>query len=158
MPPTSELEAASSTAHLHELPMMSADQSAPFALRILLVEDHEGVAKACRRLLTSHGHFVIRVPSLAAAMAVSERATFDLAICDLSLPDGNGTELLSSMRSRFARLGRNGELPAIAMSGSVYDEDVARSLEAGFVAHLAKPFDEEGLVEAVRKVAEMLAS
>jgi CheY-like chemotaxis protein len=153
---TSELEAASSTAHLHELPMKSDDRSTPDALRILLVEDHDGVAKACRRLLTSHGHFVVCVPSLAAATMVAERATFDLAICDMSLPDGNGIELLSRLRSRFARLGASGQLPAIAISGSVYDEDVARSLEAGFAAHLAKPFDEESLMKAVRQVTQML--
>jgi CheY-like chemotaxis protein len=125
-------------------------------MRILLVEDHEGVAKACRRLLMSHGHFVICVPSLEAATLVAERSTFDLAICDLSLPDGNGTELLSRLRSRFARLGPHGELPAIAISGSVYDEDIARSLQAGFVAHLAKPFDEETLLSAVRQVTALL--
>jgi CheY-like chemotaxis protein len=153
---TSELEVASSTAHLHELPMKSDDGGAPHALRILLVEDHEGVAKACRRLLTSHGHFVVCVPSLAAATTVGERATFDLAICDLSLPDGSGIELLSRIRSRFARLGSKGQVPAIAISGSVYDEDVARSLQAGFAAHLAKPFDEERLLAAVRGVREML--
>jgi signal transduction histidine kinase len=154
---TSELEVASSTAHLHELPMKSADSGSPHALRILLVEDHEGVAKACRRLLTSHGHFVVCVPSLAAATTVGKRATFDLAICDLSLPDGSGIELLSRIRSRFARLGSNGQVPAIAMSGSVYHEDVARSLQAGFAAHLVKPFDEERLLAAVRDVRQMLA-
>ena len=154
---TTELEAASSTAYVHEIPMKSDEPSAPNALRILLVEDHEGVAKACRRLLTSHGHSVVCVPSLGAATTVAERATFDLAICDLSLPDGNGTELLSRMRSRFVRLGRSGQLPAIAMSGSVYDEDVARSLQAGFAAHLAKPFDEQSLMSAVQQVTEMLA-
>jgi signal transduction histidine kinase len=154
---TSELEVASSTAHLHELPMKSDDMSAPHALRILLVEDHDGVAKACRRLLTSHGHFVVCVPTLAAAMAVGERATFDLAICDLSLPDGSGVDLLPRMRSHFARLGQHGQVPAIAISGSVYDEDVARSLQAGFAAHLAKPFDEETLLAAVHEVREMLA-
>jgi CheY-like chemotaxis protein/anti-sigma regulatory factor (Ser/Thr protein kinase) len=155
---TSELEVASSSVHLHEFEMKSDAGRAPEALRILLVEDHEGVAKACRRLLTSHGHFVVCVPSLAAATIVGERATFDLAICDLSLPDGSGIELLSRMRSRFARLGGGGQLPAIAMSGSVYEEDVARSLQAGFAAHLAKPFDEEALLRAVRQVTEMLAS
>ena len=129
-----------------------------FGMRILLIEDHEGVAKACRRLLTSHGHFVVCVPTLAGAMTVAERATFDLVICDLSLPDGSGVELPPRMRSRFPRLGRNGEIPAIAISGSVYEEDVARSLQAGFAAHLGKPFDEEGLLAAVQAVRELLAS
>ena len=153
---TSELEAASSIAHLHDLHMKSDTWSVPQALRILIVEDHEGVAKACRRLLTAHGHFVVCVPTAAAASQVTERATFDVIICDLSLPDGDGIELLSRLRTRFARVSPDGQLPAIAISGSVYEEDVARTLAGGFAAHLAKPFDEEGLVGAVKKVVGML--
>ena len=47
--------------------MNGAETNTSSALRILLVEDHDGVAKACRRLLMSHGHFVVCAPSLAAA-------------------------------------------------------------------------------------------
>jgi signal transduction histidine kinase len=153
---TSELEAASSAAHLHDLHMKSDTWSVPQALRILIVEDHEGVAKACRRLLTAHGHFVVCVPTVATACQVTERASFDVIICDLSLPDGDGVELLSRLRTRFNRVAPDGRLPAIAISGSVYEEDVARTLAGGFAAHLAKPFDEEGLVGAVKRVVGML--
>jgi signal transduction histidine kinase len=153
---TSELEAAASTAHLHNLHMKSDTWSNPDALRILLVEDHEGVAKACRRLLTIHGHFVVCVPSVAAAAQVTERSLFDVAICDLSLPDGDGIELLARLKDRFHRTGPQGQLPAIAISGSVYEDDVARTLAGGFVAHLAKPFDENTLIGAVKQVVGML--
>jgi signal transduction histidine kinase len=153
---TSELEAATSTAHLHDLHLKSDSRSVPEAPRILLVEDHEGVGKACRRLLTGHGYYVVSVPSVGAALKATEQATFDVVICDLTLPDGNGIELLSQLRSRFARIGPGGELPAIAISGSVYQEDIARSLQGGFVVHLAKPFDEDGLIAAVKQVIGML--
>ena len=154
---TSELEATiRSTAHLPELPMKLETGSSPNALRILLVEDHEGVAKACRRLLMSHGHSVVCVPGVAAAAQAAETTAFDLVICDLSLPDGSGIDVLSRLKSRFARVGKAGQLPAIAISGSVYEEDVARTLQAGFAAHLAKPFDEEGLINAVHSVTRLL--
>ena len=130
--------------------------TSPRGARVLIVEDHEGVAKACRHLLMAHGHFVVCVPGVGAAVQVTERTTFDVVISDLSLPDGNGIELLSRLRTRFTRVSADGRLPAIAISGSVYQEDVARTLEGGFVAHLAKPFDEESLVGAVTKVVEML--
>jgi signal transduction histidine kinase len=156
---TSELEVATSrTAHLAELPMKLEKATHPDALRILLVEDHEGVAKACRRLLMSHGHSVVCVGSLAAATQAAQDAIFDVAICDLSLPDGSGLDVLARLKSRFARVGNAGELPAIATSGSVYEEDVARTLQAGFAAHLAKPFDEERLMNAVQAVTRMLDS
>ena len=144
--------------HLPELPMKLESGSHPNSRRILLVEDHQGVAKACRRLLMSHGHFVVCVPTVAAAAEVTEKATFDVVICDLSLPDGSGIDVLAHLKSRFARVGKAGELPAIAISGSVYEEDVARTLQAGFAAHLAKPFDEEGLITALASVTGMLDS
>ena len=67
------------------------------SLRILLVEDHDGIARACQRLLISHGHFVTRAAGAASALAAAEREQFDLLICDLALPDGNGYELLPTV-------------------------------------------------------------
>jgi CheY-like chemotaxis protein len=157
---TSELEAATPNTHLNEPPVKletaSSQDAARTGQRILLVEDHEGVAKACRRLLMSHGHSVVCVPSVAAATDAAEETIFDVVICDLSLPDGSGIEVLERLKPRFARIGKAGELPAIAISGSVYEEDVARTLQAGFAAHLAKPFDEDGLINAVRSVTQLL--
>lgn len=156
---TSELEAATSGAtQMPELPMKLETISNPNALRILLVEDHQGVAKACRRLLMSHGHCVVCVATVAGATEVAATTTFDVVICDLSLPDGSGMDVLSRLKSRFTRVGKAGELPAIAISGSVYEEDVARTLQAGFAAHLAKPFDEEGLINAVQSVTKAVGA
>ena len=125
-------------------------------LRILLVEDHDGIARACQRLLVSHGHFVVRAAAAASALAAAEREAFDLLLCDLSLPDGSGLQLLPRLRSCLTQHNAERIVPAIAISGSVYEEDVARTLAGGFAAHLAKPFDEEGLVGAVKKVVAML--
>jgi CheY-like chemotaxis protein len=150
---TSELEAVSTPVELDELPPRDVGGRP----RILLVEDHEGVAKACLRLLTSHGYHVVSKPGVAAALRAAEQATFDVVISDLALPDGSGIELLSRIRPRFTRVGKAGELPAIAISGSVYQEDIARSLRGGFAVHLAKPFDEERLVAAIRNVMELVS-
>jgi signal transduction histidine kinase len=131
-------------------PLRSANSDySEASLRILLVEDHDGIARACQRLLVSHGHFVVRAAGAASALAAAEREKFDLLICDLSLPDGSGLELLPRMRSCSS----SREVPAIAISGSVYDDDIARCLTAGFSAHVAKPFDEDRLLAVIAEVA-----
>jgi CheY-like chemotaxis protein len=131
-------------------PLTSANSDySEMSLRILLVEDHDGIARACQRLLVSHGHFVVRAAGAASALAAAEREKFDLLICDLSLPDGSGLELLPRMRSCSS----SREVPAIAISGSVYDDDIARCLTAGFSAHVAKPFDEDRLLAVIAEVA-----
>jgi signal transduction histidine kinase len=120
------------------------------SLRILLVEDHDGIARACQRLLVSHGHFVVRAAGAASALAAAQREKFDLLVCDLSLPDGSGLELLPQLRS--CSNSRDERVPAIAISGSVYEDDIARCLTAGFSAHVAKPFDEDGLLAVIAEV------
>ena len=54
----------------------------------------------------------------------------------------------------FVHARRSGEdiVPAIAISGSVYEDDIARCLTAGFSAHVAKPFDEDGLLAVIAEV------
>jgi CheY-like chemotaxis protein len=130
-------------------PLRSANSDySETSLRILLVEDHDGIARACQRLLVSHGHFVVRAAGAASALAAAERETFDLLVCDLTLPDGSGFELLPQLRS----CSKSREVPAIAISGSVYEDDIARCLTAGFSAHVAKPFDEDGLLAVIAEV------
>ncbi len=53
-------------------------------------------------------------------------------ISDLGLPDGTGTELMEQLRSAYG-------LRGVALSGYGLEEDLARSRQAGFVAHLVKP-------------------
>ncbi len=121
------------------------------ALRLLLVDDHDGIARACQRLLASYGHVVVRTAGLDAALGAIERAPFDAVICDLNLPDGSGLALPTRAAEALARLGRADVPPAIAISGQVFSDDVARSVMAGFREHLAKPFDEDELLAAVNR-------
>src|SRR3569833_1203942 len=125
------------------------------SLRILLVEDHDGIARACQRLLVSHGHVVVRAASAASALAAAEREIFDLFICDLRLTDGCGLDLLPRLRSCSGGSGQCNSTPAIAISGSVYEDDIARCLEAGFAAHVAKPFDVERLLAVIDQVTNV---
>jgi signal transduction histidine kinase/methylmalonyl-CoA mutase cobalamin-binding subunit len=119
------------------------------SLRVLLVDDHDAIAKACERLLASHGHVVIRTAGLHSAVDALEQDAFDLLICDLNLPDGSGLDLPARLRDLTARQSRPGTPPAIAISGRVFQDDVERCLAAGFAEHLAKPFDEQELLAAI---------
>ena len=132
---------------------MLGDHSDVRPLRILLVDDHDAIAKACQRLLASHGLHVVRTGGLTGAMSALEMALFDVVVCDLNLPDGSGLELPRRVRESFARLERLDAPPAIAISGQVFEDDVARCRAAGFTEHLAKPFDEAELLAAIARAA-----
>ena len=114
-------------------------------LRLLVVEDHSDTARALARLLQRSGYLVETASSVASAVELARRETFDLVISDLGLPDATGYELMRRLRE-FS--GING----IAMSGYGMDEDLRKSREAGFSEHLVKPVNVTQLQEAIRRV------
>ena len=119
----------------------------PGRLNILLVEDDPTTLRLLARLLRGMGHEVEPADTLARASEVAEADGFDLIISDVGLPDGTGLEL---MRAITARRGR---VPSIALTGYGMEEDIVRSREAGFSAHLTKPIDFMKLEEMIRQVA-----
>jgi two-component system, chemotaxis family, CheB/CheR fusion protein len=127
-------------------------------LKILFVEDHLATARAMERLLRSYGHTVQIVRNLAAAERAVAAGQFDLLLCDLQLPDGSGLDFLPRVRHHLRRWAAEGpEAPAIVLSGFARESDVARSLAAGYAAHLTKPVDQTHLLTAIRQATARTA-
>jgi signal transduction histidine kinase/CheY-like chemotaxis protein len=136
------------TARLEEASARPAAVSAPTpraSLRILLVDDHPDTCAALEKLLTLRGHTVTAAHNMQAALAAASRASFDLLISDVGLPDGNGMELLGHLREKHSIRG-------IAISGFGMDADIGKSIEAGFSEHLVKPVKLEKLEAAIARV------
>jgi len=112
-------------------------------LRMLLVEDNEDAACAMSMALEYMGYAVTHAPTLRAAIAAGERDDFDVVVTDLGLPDGSGLDLGPVLSARA---------PLIALSGFGSAEDVARSMAAGFAAHLVKPTDPDDVHATVGKI------
>ena len=109
--------------------------------RILLVDDNQEVLQGLRTLLEVGGHEVQAVADPASALRASASFIPDLAILDIGLPGMDGYELASELRRRpgfdHTRL--------VALSGYGQQADQARSLAAGFAAHLVKPITPDQL-------------
>jgi signal transduction histidine kinase/CheY-like chemotaxis protein len=126
----------------------NGDPSARRGLRILLVEDHESTAHVLARLLRRFDHQVENAANVRDALRATEAREFDLLISDIGLPDGSGLELMREIRARYGP----DHLKGIALSGYGMEEDVKRSAEAGFAAHLVKPINLEKLNEVIQKI------
>ncbi|HTV63095.1 MAG TPA: response regulator [Verrucomicrobiae bacterium] len=110
--------------------------------RILLVEDHEPTRTSLARLLARRSYEVVTAASLAEARILARQQDFTLLISDIGLPDGSGYELMAEM-------GKKGPIRGIALTGYGMEEDLARSRDAGFVAHLTKPIRIQSLETAL---------
>jgi len=66
--------------------------------KVLIVDDEEIVRRSLERLLVTFGHTVSHAASVAEALAMLEG--HDVAVVDMLLPDGLGTEIVAAIRAR----------------------------------------------------------
>jgi CheY-like chemotaxis protein len=118
---------------------------------ILLVEDHADSAAALTKLLRLRGHRVHAVASCAEARQLFQlRATIDLLLVDLGLPDGDGCELLHQLLAIR-------RVPAIAVTGYAMPQEITRCAQAGFAGHITKPLDMAQLSQMIGDVSPAAA-
>lgn len=113
-------------------------------LRLLVVDDHADTRGVLSRLLLKCGHEVVTADSAAKALEILDTGRFDALISDIGLPETSGYELVRRAKQRHT-------LKGIALSGLGMEEDVRRSLEAGFDHHLTKPINFQELQSVLGK-------
>ncbi|GHH51947.1 MULTISPECIES: response regulator transcription factor [Gammaproteobacteria] len=113
--------------------------------RLLLVEDDPISSGFFRIALEALPAEVDCCDSKASALALAAHHDYDLALIDVNLPDGNGTELLASLRDGHQHL------PALAHTAEL-SADAQRDLrDNGFLDVLVKPLSTDRLLQAVRR-------
>ena len=112
---------------------------------VCLLDDDISMLKALDRLLKSDGFHVEKFSEPAAFLAAFKEAPCRLVILDVWMPEMNGLEVQAILRKDFP----NTRL--IFISGR--DDSAVRqtALEAGAFGFLSKPFDDEALLQLVRK-------
>ena len=112
------------------------------ALRILVVEDHDDSRLALQRLLEQEGHAVVSANCVETARASAAAYPCDLVIGDIDLPDGDGCELMRTLRETQG-------VRCIAVSGHADDEHDRRATDAGIRVRLPKPIQFTALLAAM---------
>jgi CheY-like chemotaxis protein len=113
-------------------------------LRILLVEDDADSREALRRLLTGQGHHVHPVHDFGSALDIVSREPIDLLVSDIGLPGKDGCELMKAVKKLY-------NVPGIALTAYVSEEDEARCLAAGFAHYIDKPVKFDDVLAAVAR-------
>jgi PAS domain S-box-containing protein len=146
------IPAVASPASIAELQSLAADASVMTEeldrrkLRILLVDDNADTLKFLSIMFSRRGHDVVTASDMATAVRLACETELDVLISDIELPDGDGRELMNTIRSRRP-------IPGIALSGFGSAEDIEQSLAAGFALHLTKPVDFRRLERAIEQIA-----
>ncbi len=120
-------------------PPASVDQTPrqQVSRRVLVVDDNQDSAESLALLLRLAGHLVETAHNGETALDVADRFQPDAILLDLGMPGLNGYEVCE--RIRAMPWGR--AVLLVAQTGWGQAQDRARTLEAGFDAHLTKPID-----------------
>lgn len=110
--------------------------------KILIVEDEVIIRTALRKLLTRNKHDVKEAGSVNEATSKNKLDTFDLIISDLRLPGAPGTDMIQLA----------GDIPVLIMTSYASLRSAVDSMRMGAVDYIAKPFDHDEMLAAVKRV------
>ncbi|HYR85878.1 MAG TPA: ATP-binding protein [Terriglobia bacterium] len=127
------------------VPIEKHDSSSLEGLRVLLVEDDDDTREVVSDALKRYGASVIEAASAGEALQLFVTKSPDVLVADIGMPDMNGYELLSKIRSED----RGRDIPAVAVTAFASPEDRQKSLRAGFQAHISKPISVKELIAAI---------
>jgi DNA-binding NarL/FixJ family response regulator len=117
--------------------------------RLLLVEDHASFRQTLAFVFDQQPDFevVAQAGSLAEARREMGSREADLGVIDLSLPDGEGVELIEGLREA------NPLFAALVLTASLDRAEHARAIEAGAAGVLHKSADLDEILDATRRLA-----
>jgi two-component system cell cycle response regulator DivK len=117
---------------------------------ILIIEDNEKNMKLVRDVLQVKGYETMEAGSAEDGLAMAGARKPDLVLMDIQLPGMSGIEAIGELRSN----GATADIPVIAVTASVMQQDRKLITEAGFDAYLGKPLDLKEFLDTVKRVLE----
>ena len=116
--------------------------------RILLVDDHVAVRQALAFLLDQEPDFSVVGQAASLAEARTMLSDVDIALVDLSLPDGHGIALVQHLHTV------NPHSRVLVLTASTNRMDYARAIEAGAAGLLHKSVQISEIISAVRRLSQ----
>lgn len=114
---------------------------------LLIVDDNALVIELLSQVLD--GQYVVHVAENGKrGVEAAQAHRPDLILMDLTMPVMDGWTAIRALRAEST----TARTPIIALSGCVDARDVARAMDAGADAHLAKPLDEEVLLAEIERL------
>ncbi len=114
---------------------------------ICVLDDDPSMLRAVERLLKANGFEVDKFNHPAAFLAAIEKSPCNVAILDVWMPDLTGLEVQTRLKKTSP------ETRIIFISGRDDPSVTRAALDAGAFGFLAKPFDDEMLLQSVRNAA-----
>ncbi len=118
-------------------------------MHVLVIDDERAVREILADACQSAGYSVDEAKNCSEAAAKLVRGDVDIALCDIKMPDGNGVDLLRSIRESRV------ETNFIMVTAFASMETAVEALRAGASDYIVKPVSPDELLHRVRQVAAL---
>jgi len=110
--------------------------------KVLVVEDNKANQVLIKHIFSKHDLSPRIIDNGQEAVNLLRKETFDLVLMDIQMPVMDGYTAIAILRTELYL-----KTPVIAMTAYVSEGEVQKCLQAGFSDYMAKPVDEELLVQ-----------
>ncbi len=117
---------------------------------ILVLDDEPSILTTLHKALSLEGHIVDVAGGVGVAEDKIQKRSYDIALFDVSLPDGDGVDLLKRLRAA------GNDLPVVMMSGHATIDAAVRATRLGALDFLEKPLSTDRLLLVVDNVLRLL--
>jgi len=119
--------------------------------KLLIVDDEESLLEFLSLLFEEEGYSVCTAASTESARSHLSDHEYDLVLCDIMMPDGNGLDLLREIQSG------KGNTAVIMMTAYSSTQSAIEAMKAGAYDYVSKPFDVEELKVLAQRALEKTA-
>lgn len=114
-------------------------------MNVLLIEDNESIVSGLKYSLEQEKYKVFSCTNVADTIKfLKENKPVDIAIIDISLPDGNGFDL-------YQNYIKEKNIPSIFLTARDSEDDVVKGLELGVEDYMTKPFSTKELLARMKR-------
>ncbi len=112
-------------------------------VRILIIDDEPAIARVLHPVLSATGSVVFTAATAVEGLKIARANAIDLVLLDLGLPDADGKDLISKLRSF-------GDVAIIIISARHQETEKVAALDAGADDYVDKPFNIDELLARIR--------
>lgn len=115
--------------------------------RILIIDDEKLIVKATSLVIRLSGYEVLTAYNGEEGLKIVQEMKPDLILLDIMMPGMDGWQVLSRLQANEETRG----IPVIVFTAKEYLKGKQKSLEAGAVDYISKPFEADELMDAIAR-------
>lgn len=116
--------------------------------KILIIDDEEKLRSLLSRIIKLEGFAVTETGSLKAAVKLIEKESFDIILCDVKLPDGNGVDFTGEIKQKYP----SAEIILLTAYGNI--QDGVQAIKNGAFDYITKGDDNDRIIPLLNRAME----